>query len=419
MVTSCSCTSSRLPHLILTDAFDFAGKPFSSSPSPLSPLLHSPSEIPHQQEELSTSASWPWSPSSPPSSSLLTTGVPGSRLPVVSMVPRRCVLPLPPSTSLTRDPQLEATIKFLPPLIPTLFFFVHATLEIHAAADSLHESLDDLDKVFPDCPAIKGLRGLIHYHVRGASFFPVVWRKELMSGTEFDEATEIFAELQKSDPYRVEDIDTYSNILYVSEKRAELAMLAQEYTKIDRARPEVCCLVGAFFVCSLCSRGRTTDATAGNYYSLRREHEKAIIYFRRALKLDRAYLSAWTLMGHEYVEIKNTNAAIASYRRAVGESFLCDGRWPDAEPGCADVNRKDYRAWYGLGQTYELLGEPFYAINYYQKATALRFVLPFEIFPFLADRSSQTVRRAHVVRPRSLLREAQAVRPSLPPRSPL
>lgn len=25
-------------------------------------------------------------------------------------------------------------------------------------------------------------------------------------------------------------------------------------------------------------------------------------------------------MGHEYVEIKNTNAAIASYRRAVGES---------------------------------------------------------------------------------------------------
>lgn len=37
-----------------------------------------------------------------------------------------------------------------------------------------------------------------------------------------------------------------------------------------------------------------------------------------------------------------------------------------------DVNRKDYRAWYGLGQTYELLGESFYAINYYQKATALR-----------------------------------------------
>ena len=61
--------------------------------------------------------------------------------------------------------------------------------------------------------------------------------------------------------------------------------------------------------------------TVGNYYSLRRDHEKAILYFRRALKLDKSYLSAWTLMGHEYVEIKNTNAAIASYRRAVGEFF--------------------------------------------------------------------------------------------------
>lgn len=149
----------------------------------------------------------------------------------------------------------------------------------------------------------------------------------------------------------MEDIDIFSNILYVTESRAELAALAQEYTKTDRARPEVCCLVGMSAVVSLDG----ADAVhAGNYYSLRREHEKAILYFRRALKLDKAYLSAWTLMGHEYVEIKNTNAAIASYRRAV------------------DVNRKDYRAWYGLGQTYELLGEPFYALSYYQKATALR-----------------------------------------------
>lgn len=38
----------------------------------------------------------------------------------------------------------------------------------------------------------------------------------------------------------------------------------------------------------------------------------------------------------------------------------------------AEVDRKDYRAWYGLGQAYELLGEPFYALNYYNRATALR-----------------------------------------------
>lgn len=34
------------------------------------------------------------------------------------------------------------------------------------------------------------------------------------------------------------------------------------------------------------------------------------MYFRRALKLNPQYLSAWTLMGHEYVEMKNPPAAI-------------------------------------------------------------------------------------------------------------
>jgi hypothetical protein len=37
-----------------------------------------------------------------------------------------------------------------------------------------------------------------------------------------------------------------------------------------------------------------------------------------------------------------------------------------------DVNRKDYRAWYGLGQAYELLSMHHYSLYYYQRATALR-----------------------------------------------
>ena len=54
-------------------------------------------------------------------------------------------------------------------------------------------------------------------------------------------------------------------------------------------------------------------------------------------------------MGHEFVEMKNTGAAIEAYRRGV------------------DVNCRDYRAWYGLGQTYELLAMYFYALFYYRK----------------------------------------------------
>lgn len=60
------------------------------------------------------------------------------------------------------------------------------------------------------------------------------------------------------------------------------------------------------------------DLFLGNYYSLRTEHQKAVLYFQRALRLNPQYLAAWTLMGHEYVELKNTSAAIQSYRQAIG-----------------------------------------------------------------------------------------------------
>lgn len=59
----------------------------------------------------------------------------------------------------------------------------------------------------------------------------------------------------------------------------------------------------------------------GNYYSLRADHQKAVMYFHRALKMNPQYLSAWTLLGHEFMEMKNTNGAIHSYRQAIGKVF--------------------------------------------------------------------------------------------------
>lgn len=138
-----------------------------------------------------------------------------------------------------------------------------------------------------------------------------------------------------TDPHRLDSLDIYSNLLYVIEARPKLAFLAQIAMATDKFRPETCCVVG-------------------NYYALKSEHEKAAMYFRRALTLDHNFQAAWTLMGHEYVEMKNTHAAIESYRKAV------------------DIKRKDFRAWYGLGQTYEMLGMSLYALFYYQRAANLK-----------------------------------------------
>lgn len=65
-------------------------------------------------------------------------------------------------------------------------------------------------------------------------------------------------------------------------------------------------------------RNGSSRVRAGNHYSLRGQPERAVKYFKRATQLDHTYLSAWTLMGHEFVEMKNAHAAIEAYRKAVG-----------------------------------------------------------------------------------------------------
>lgn len=73
------------------------------------------------------------------------------------------------------------------------------------------------------------------------------------------------------DPFRYENMDLFSNILYIKENFGELAYLAHKCFHNEKYRPETCCVIG-------------------NYYSLRGDHAKAVIYFKRALKLDPKFL---------------------------------------------------------------------------------------------------------------------------------
>jgi anaphase-promoting complex subunit 8 len=68
-------------------------------------------------------------------------------------------------------------------------------------------------------------------------------------------------------------MDTYSNILYIKENHGDLANLALRCFYNNKYSPEACCVVG-------------------NYYSLMGDHIKAVIYFRKALQLDRHFLAA-------------------------------------------------------------------------------------------------------------------------------
>jgi anaphase-promoting complex subunit 8 len=210
--------------------------------------------------------------------------------------------------------------SILPTNLMSIMYQAYASVDLFSTSDQTTtlNYLRILLNYFPDSTFLLTQLALSHYHAK-----------------EYESSAAIFQDLLISHPHRLDGLDHYSNILYVMADRPRLAFLAHLATSVDKFRPETCCVVG-------------------NYYSLCSQHEKAVMYFRRALTLDRSFLSAWTLMGHEYIELKNTHAAIESYRRAV------------------DVNRKDYRAWYGLGQAYEVLDMGFYALFYYQRAAGLR-----------------------------------------------
>ena len=58
----------------------------------------------------------------------------------------------------------------------------------------------------------------------------------------------MFDGIVETDPFRLDDLDVYSNILYVMEKSSKLAYLAQLATNTDKYRVETCCIVGTSLI---------------------------------------------------------------------------------------------------------------------------------------------------------------------------
>ncbi|KAL1934859.1 hypothetical protein VTP01DRAFT_7041 [Rhizomucor pusillus] len=211
--------------------------------------------------------------------------------------------------------------QILPQSLVKDAFLAYVALEVYLPQEQFWPLLDRLKYYFPNSVYVKSQIATAHYDLR-----------------DYPHAEAIFEEIRAENPYRLEDMDKYSNLIYVqerSDKHMKLSILAHQCERIDKYRPETCCIIG-------------------NYYSAIRNVAESIAYFRRALKLNRNYHLAWTLLGHDYIELKNPNAAIECYRRAI------------------NVNTRDYRAWYGIGQAYEILNLQQYGLYYYLKATELR-----------------------------------------------
>ncbi|KAL1727367.1 hypothetical protein EV714DRAFT_217412 [Schizophyllum commune] len=218
-------------------------------------------------------------------------------------------------------------VSHLMPLLPVppshpmaRIFQIKSALTFMSGGDYELEICDHLlqSDVFPNSPWIMGLRACV-----------------LSDLHEYDRAEQQFDHIFEMDPQRIEWVDMYSNVLLVTQQKVKLAKIAHEFVALAKDRPEVCVAIG-------------------NHFALRAEHMKAVKYFRRAAELDCTLTGPWTLMGHELVEMKNSHEAMDAYRRAL------------------TLNRRDYRAWYGLAQASELLSMKENALYYYQNAVALK-----------------------------------------------
>ena len=212
------------------------------------------------------------------------------------------------------DSEITKTLQLLPDHWCSLLFRVELLSELQKAEEAI-QILSQLS--VPRTTAVIALEAVAYYHNR-----------------QFNKAQELFEELRAADPLRVENMDLYSNLLFVNGDTARLSELMRSLTEINKFQPE-------------------TLAVAGNYFALNWKYEEAISHLAMALRVDSSYGFAWTLIGHEFIILENLSAAISAYTKA------------------CEANPRDFRALYGLGRAYMLSKMPYHAIIHYRNAAAI------------------------------------------------
>ncbi|KAI9799944.1 MAG: hypothetical protein M1825_004315 [Sarcosagium campestre] len=148
------------------------------------------------------------------------------------------------------------------------------------------------------------------------------------------EAEKYFRRIRSSSHARLEDMEIYSTILWHLKNEVELSYLAHELIDVDRLSPQAWCAVG-------------------NTFSLQRDHDQALMCFKRATQLQPKFAYAFTLQGHEHVANEEYDKALTAYRNGLA----ADGR--------------HYNGWYGLGKVYEKMGKYDVAEKHFRTAAAI------------------------------------------------
>lgn len=145
---------------------------------------------------------------------------------------------------------------------------------------------------------VQSLIGLAHYEL-----------------ADYEKSCSIFRNIHEQDPKRLEHMDVFSSCLWQLQKETEISCLAQDLIAQDKTSPITWCV-------------------AGNCFSLHKEHDTAIKFFKRAVQVDPEFVYSYTLLGHELVLTEELDKAMSSFRTAMMK------------------NTRHYNAWFGMGTIY-------------------------------------------------------------------
>ncbi|KHJ45615.1 tetratricopeptide repeat protein [Trichuris suis] len=168
-------------------------------------------------------------------------------------------------------------------------------------------------------------------------------------GIRLSEALEAYRKMRLIEPGRVCSFGEYSNLLFDMGEAPELISLAYDVFEGDR------CTVSSSIVLG-----------KPNYWCIRKNYVLMLVHVLRALYRDDSSATLWTLLGHANVELQELGASCIAYQQAVEHSH------------------NDYRAWYGMGQSFQVLEFPAFALCYFVRAYALKTEDP-RITTSLAD----------------------------------
>ncbi|GAA5922557.1 hypothetical protein JCM3775_005771 [Rhodotorula graminis] len=147
----------------------------------------------------------------------------------------------------------------------------------------------------------------------------------------YAQAEKAFQLARQVAPYLVDGMELYSATLWHLRSSTALSSLAQELMVVDPLHP-------------------SSWIASGNVFSQVEDHASALRCFKRAAQLDDACVYAYTLSGHECVMLEEWERALGFFREAVRRDPL------------------HYNAWFGLGNVYLKTGKHTLADYHFRRA---------------------------------------------------